>query len=99
MPVYGGMECGGTKFVCATGGESGKLLARTEFPATTPAETIARALEFFQAQAHPLQSIGIGSSGPVDLNPASPKFGDITSTPKSGWPDTALLGADLRATG
>src|ERR1017187_10848679 len=93
MPIYGGMECGGTKFVCATGAESGKLLARTEFPATTPAETIARALEFFQAQPHPLQSIGIGSFGPVDLNPASPKFGYITSTPKSGWRDTDLMGA------
>ena len=99
MPIYGGMECGGTKFVCATGAESGKLLARTEFPATTPAETIARALEFFQAQPHPLQSIGIGSFGPVDLDPTSPKFGYITSTPKNGWRDTDLLGAVRRATG
>lgn len=99
MPIYGGMECGGTKFVCATGAESGKLLARTEFPATTSAETIARALEFFQAQPHPLQSIGIGSFGPVDLDPTSPKFGYITSTPKNGWRDTDLLGAVRRATG
>jgi len=98
MTVYGGMECGGTKFVCATGGEDGKLLARTEFPATTPAETIARALEFFRTQPHPLQSIGIGSFGPVDLDPASPKFGYITSTPKNGWRDTDLMGAVRRAT-
>jgi fructokinase len=98
MPTYGGMECGGTKFVCATGGEDGKLLARTEFPPTTPAETIARALEFFRTQPHPLQSIGIGSFGPVDLDPASPKFGYITSTPKNGWRDTDLMGAVRRAT-
>jgi fructokinase len=99
MPVYGGMECGGTKFVCATGTENGKLLARSEFPATAPAETIARALHFFQAQPQPPQSIGIGSFGPVDLNAASPKFGYITSTPKNGWRDTDLAGAVRRATG
>src|ERR1017187_3855044 len=99
MPVYGGMECGGTKFVCATGAESGELLARTEFPATTPAETIARALEFFHAQPHPRQSTGIGPFRPAALKPAPPKFGYITSTPKSGWPETDLMGAVRRATG
>jgi len=99
MPIYGGMECGGTKFVCATGGEDGKLLARTEFPATAPAETIARALEFFRTQPNALASIGIGSFGPVDLDPASSKFGYITSTPKHGWRDTDLAGAVRRVTG
>jgi fructokinase len=99
MPVYGGIECGGTKFVCATGDESGVIFARTEFPTTAPAETIARALDFFQGQPHPLQSIGIGSFGPVDLNPASSHFGYITSTPKNGWRDTDLAGAVRRATG
>jgi fructokinase len=92
------MECGGTKFVCATG-EGGTLLARIEFPATTPDETIARGLEFFAAQPHTLRGIGIGSFGPVDLNPASPKFGYITSTPKQGWHDTDLVGAVRRSTG
>jgi fructokinase len=99
MPLYGGIECGGTKFVCATGGEDGHLLARSEFPATTPAETIARAVEFFRQQPHPPQAIGIGSFGPVDLNRASPKFGYITSTPKDGWRDTDLAGTVQRATG
>lgn len=99
MPLYGGMECGGTKFVCATGDETGRLFERKEFPATTPVETIGRALEFFGGLAHPLEAIGIGSFGPVDLDPASPKFGYITSTPKDGWRDTDLMGAVRRATG
>jgi fructokinase len=93
------MECCGTKFVCATGDESGEIFARTEFPTTTPAETIARALDFFQGQPHQPQSIGVGSFGPVDLNPASPHFGYITSTPKNGWRHTDLVGAVRRATG
>ena len=99
MPLYGGIECGGTKFVCATGREDGDLLARSEFPATTPAETIARAVDFFRQQPQPPQAIGIGSFGPVDLNRASPKFGYITSTPKDGWRDTDLAGTVHRATG
>ncbi|HLY19580.1 MAG TPA: ROK family protein [Bryobacteraceae bacterium] len=99
MPVFGGIECGGTKFVCGIAGESGELLARTEFPTTTPAHTIGRAIEFFRAQPHPVAGIGIGSFGPVDLNPASPKFGFITSTPKSGWRDTDVAGALRLATG
>jgi len=99
MPVYGGIECGGTKFVCATADESGQLLARTEFPTALPAETISRAMAFFREQPHELTSIGIGSFGPVDLHRESPRFGYITSTPKPGWPDTDVAGAVRRATG
>jgi len=99
MPVYGGIEAGGTKFVCAIGEQSGALLSRTEFPTTTPLETIGRAVEFFQTQPYRLEAIGIGSFGPIDLKPASPKFGYITSTPKDGWRDTQFVGAVRRATG
>src|ERR1017187_9966760 len=99
MPFYGGIESGGTKFVCGIGDETGKLLARTEFPTTTPSDTIGRAIEFIKGQPYALQSIGIGSFGPVDLNPASPKFGFVTSTPKKGWRDTDVAGAVRRATG
>ncbi len=98
MPVYGGIECGGTKFVCAIGGVTGDLLARTEFPTAAPAETIGRAIAFFQGQPQTV-AIGIGSFGPVDLHPTSAKFGYITSTPKSGWRDTDVVGAVHRATG
>jgi len=98
MRIYGGIEAGGTKFVCATGDESGKLLTRSEFPTTTPAETIGRALEFFAGQ-EPVEAIGIGSFGPVDLDSQSTTFGYITSTPKDGWRDTDFAGAVRRATG
>ncbi len=97
--MYGGIECGGTKFVCAIGAGDGKLAGRTEFPTTTPAETLARALRFFAGEPHQLAGIGIGSFGPVDLNPASAHYGFITSTPKSGWVDTDVAGAVGQATG
>lgn len=98
MHLYGGIEAGGTKFVCATGDRLGNLITRSEFPTTTPAETIGRALEFFQGQ-QPLEGIGIGSFGPIDLDPESATFGYITSTPKDGWRDTEFAGAVRRATG
>jgi fructokinase len=52
-------------------------------------------IDFFrrqQAELGELAAIGIGSFGPVDVNPRSPKFGYITSTPKPGWPNTNFLG-------
>ncbi|ETV74825.1 hypothetical protein, variant [Aphanomyces astaci] len=37
--------------------------------------------------------IGIASFGPVDLNPASPTYGYITTTPKPHWANTNIVGA------
>ena len=101
MPLYGAIEAGGTKFVCAIGSDAGQLAARTEFPTTTPGETLARAVAFFRESApqHALAALGIGSFGPVDLSPQSATFGYITSTPKPGWTNTDFAGAVGKATG
>ncbi len=88
MTLWGGIEAGGTKFVCAVGTGPDDLKAETTFPTTTPGETIGRALSFFQeqrAKLGPPGAIGIASFGPVDPNPGSPTFGYITTTPKAGW--------------
>ena len=99
MPSFGGIEAGGTKFVCAVGTGPDDLRAEVRFPTTTPEETIGRAIEFFQQQTEPLKAIGIASFGPLDPNPASPTFGYITTTPKPGWSHTDLAGAIRRALG
>lgn len=101
MPLFGGIEAGGTKFVCAVGTGPDDLRAETRFPTTTPEETIGQAIAFFkeQAQKEPLAAIGIASFGPVDPNPASPMFGYITTTPKPHWANTDLGGAMSRALG
>jgi len=100
-PLWGGIEAGGTKFVCAVGSGPDDLRAETRFPTTTPEETIGRAIRFFQQHQknEPLTAIGIASFGPVDPNPASPTFGHITTTPKPGWAHTDLAGAVRRALG
>jgi fructokinase len=99
MPLYGGIEAGGTKFICAVGSGPDDLRASVQFPTTTPDETIARAIAFFEEQAAhtPLAAVGIASFGPVDPQPASPTFGYITTTPKPGWAHTDFGGRVGRA--
>jgi fructokinase len=92
MTVYGGIEAGGTKFVCAVGIGPDEILAEIEFGTTSPEETIGQAIAFFGRQPDPIDAIGIGSFGPVDPDPSSPTFGTITSTPKPGWQDVNIAG-------
>ena len=92
---YGGIEAGGTKFICAVGTGPDDLRT-TQFATTTPDETIARAVDFFAAQEH-LAAVGIGSFGPVDPAPTSETFGYITTTPKPGWAHVDFAGAVRRA--
>jgi fructokinase len=94
MPrYYGGIEAGGTKFVCAVGSGSGEILAETRFATTKPAETLEQASAFFARNwdDFPLAAIGIASFGPVDLNLDSPTYGSITKTPKPGWSDADIV--------
>ncbi len=95
---YGGIEGGGTKFVCIVASEPGEVVSETRFPTTTPAETLGRSVAFFQEamQTYPLAAIGVGMFGPVDLDPASPTYGFITTTPKPGWAWVDVVGP-LRA--
>jgi fructokinase len=101
VTVFGGIEAGGTKFVCAVGTGPEDLRAQTQFPTTTPVETIGRAIDFLRQHegAEPLAAVGIASFGPVDPNPKSPTYGYITSTPKAGWSNTDFLGEVRKAFG
>lgn len=98
--LFGGIEAGGTKFVCAVGSGPDDMRDELRFPTTTPEETISQAITFFQEQQAkhgPLAAIGIASFGPVDPHPGSPTFGYITTTPKPGWANVDLAGAVQRA--
>ena len=90
--LLGGIEAGGTKFVCAVGTGPDDIWAETRFDTMTPAETIGRAIEFFQKEGQGVTAVGIGSFGPIDPDPASPTFGYITATPKPGWSQTDFVG-------
>jgi fructokinase len=94
LTVYGGIEAGGSKWECAIGTGPDDVRASTTIPTTTPAETIDRAVAFFEREG-PVDAIGIGSFGPLDGNPASPTWGYITTTPKPGWAQTDV-GREIR---
>src|SRR5688500_19362801 len=87
---WGAVEAGGTKWVCAITDADGGIVATEVVPTTTPDETIGRTLRFFQSR-EPVGAVGIGSFGPLDLDPASPSYGHITTTPKPGWSHTDVV--------
>jgi fructokinase len=87
--IYGGVETGGTWCVCAVGRGPDAIERREQFRTTEPAETLERIAAFFAAGPRPA-AIGVGSFGPVDLDPRSPTWGSVTTTPKPGWQHAAV---------
>jgi fructokinase len=87
--LYGGVETGGTWVVCALGTGPDDIADEETFATGEPEPTLARIAEFFERGPRPA-AVGIGSFGPVDLDPASPTWGHVTSTPKPGWAHTAV---------
>ena len=88
--LYGSLEAGGTKFVCAVGNDNFETVETVQFPTTTPEETIEKTIAFFK-QFDNLVALAIGSFGPIDIDPTSATYGYITTTPKPNWGNTDLL--------
>ena len=89
--MLGAIEAGGTKFVLAVGPSPDSIAARHTIPTRDPATTLAAAAAWFDTQG-PIDALGIGSFGPVALDPASIGWGRITNTPKPGWTDCDIAG-------
>jgi fructokinase len=95
-PLFGAIEAGGTKFVCALGKADGTLIAESRLPTTDPDTTLAAMVKFLEEgslEHGPLSGIGVASFGPVVLDRASPHYGFLGKTPKAGWSHTDILGA------
>ncbi|MDY2591068.1 MAG: ROK family protein [Agathobacter sp.] len=95
--MLAGIEAGGTKMVCAVSDAELNLKGSAVFPTTTPQETIAEMINYFRK--FDIDAVGIGSFGPIDLNPKSPTYGYITKTPKTGWSDFDFVGVFKKAFG
>ncbi|MCZ0716887.1 ROK family protein [Aerococcus kribbianus] len=87
--MLAGIEAGGTKFNCIVSDHDLNILGQSQFPTTTPEETMANVFEFFSN--YDIEAIGIGSFGPIDVNVDSPTYGYITNTPKIAWQNFAFL--------
>jgi fructokinase len=98
--LVGGVEGGGTKFVCAVGTGPADL-SRAEFPTgNEPGRVLSQVIEWLKARERErgtLAAVGVGSFGPVDLREGSATYGHITSTPKPGWAGADVAGAFHRA--
>ncbi len=95
-PIVGAVELGGTKIIAAIGsGPGAGILARERFTTgDDPAQVLTKVTSWMHSEANrvgPITAIGIASFGPLDLHPASPTHGFITTTPKRGWARTDLL--------
>lgn len=87
--MLGAIEAGGTKFVCAVGDMDYNVVDLIELPTTTPEETMDKVKNFFKE--YNVSAMGIGSFGPAEIRPNSPKYGCITTTPKTKWKNFNIL--------
>jgi fructokinase len=92
---FGGIEAGGTKFVCAVGEVPHAIRASTSIPTTTPTATLNQIIAFFRPYG--VRSLGLAAFGPIDLNRESPTYGHILSTPKLAWQGCRIV--DILQTG
>ncbi|MFV0559398.1 MAG: ROK family protein [Enterococcus sp.] len=89
--MYGGIEAGGTKFICAVSDENLNILNRVSIPTTTPEETLQHVFEFFDQ--YPIEAMGIGSFGPIGIDKRNENYGYVLATPKKGWTNYNFLGS------
>lgn len=88
MSVIAAIEAGGTKFVCAIARPNGVELERIRIPTRDPKETFAEMTAWFAAAASrhgDIRAFGIGSFGPVGIDPSRADYATFTTTPKPGW--------------
>lgn len=93
--LFGGLEAGGTKMVCAIGDENGKIIDRARFDTATPEITMPKMIEYFKG--FNIKALGISCFGPIDLNKKHKTFGYILKTTKIAWADYDIVGTFKKA--
>ena len=78
--LYGSLEAGGTKFVCAVGDENFNIVEKkTQFPTTTPIETIDKPSNSFQNSI--ILQVLPSVLWSIDIDKTQKTYGFITTTP------------------
>jgi fructokinase len=80
--LFGAIEGGGTKFVCAVGHGPDHIIDECRIPTRDPESTLTDVVAFFSK--HPIEGLGVGMFGPIELRNC-PDHGSILATPKPGW--------------
>jgi fructokinase len=97
--LYGAIEGGGTKFVCAVGRSATEVQESVVLPTSDPDATLSGCVDFFAAAERKfgrIGAIGFACFGPLDLQLQSATFGHMLGTPKPAWSRANLL-APLRS--
>ena len=86
---FGAIEAGGTKILCTLSNDRGEIIDQTRIPTGAEPAAVVQAIGTFFGQvsspSNPLAAIGVGSFGPLSLDPSADDYGAITATTKSGW--------------
>ncbi|MBP8997353.1 MAG: ROK family protein [Anaerolineaceae bacterium] len=86
---FAGIEGGGTKFKCIVANDPSSIVAEAVFPTTDPDHTLPKVVDFYRRTCFEknisLQAAGLACFGPLNLDPQSPSYGTIKSTPKLKW--------------
>ncbi len=87
MPLFAGVEMGGTKCVCVLAAGPDWSQAEERVPTTDPVETLAAieaVLDGWQAD-YGFAALGLACFGPLSLRRGAADYGFITATTKPGW--------------
>lgn len=100
MPeLYGAIEGGGSKFLCAIGPSPTRLGPILRVDTEDPERTLERVIAFFAPRRAELRAIGVGCFGPLELDPMLDRYGALLSTPKPGWSEFPLRARLMDALG
>lgn len=86
--LYGAIEAGGTKCICAVAYQAQEPLEKYVVPTTSPEETSVAIRAYFQQMIQKygsIERIGIGAFGPVNLEKTSAHYGEVLISPKVLW--------------
>ncbi len=81
--MIGGIEAGGTKFVCCVADENMNITDRVTIETREPEYTMGKVFEFFKDKE--IKSLGLAIFGPIDVDKSSETYGTILKTPKLAW--------------
>jgi fructokinase len=88
VTLFGAVEIGGTKALVAVGTTHQDMSDPLRFATSGPDETLAEITRFLAG--HDVDTVGVVSFGPLELDPRSARFGAILFTPKPGWTGTRV---------
>ena len=90
---FGGIDAGGTKWLCAIGTSPDDIRSHIEIPTRSPKETLGDVRAFFGEwidRGLPLRAIGLSSFGPVVRERHRTNWGHLHNAPKQGWEHTDI---------